>query len=337
MKLTWMGHQLLSDGYGLATIKIGQALGRLGVEVTEIDMMVLGGRFSRPGEVIWEVDGPAVALTAPDWWPDIHARPLTGFTMFEATRLPEKRVEWINEWSQKCLVPCEWNEQVFRACGVTVPIHLVPLGVDPDDYYPADVLPRDADGVFRFLWSGTPDARKGWDLVYQAFIAAFGKRTDVSLTMHFREMPRGMIGSSDPNVKLVCGRYGLQALRRMYWRHDCYVFPSRGEGWGLPPREAAASGLPVIATDAGGLAVGGDAWKLPLRSTGLVKAQFGGWDLGEVGEWFEPDFDHLVELMRWCAANRFEAREMGLRAAYWLARNQTWEDSARAVLEALRC
>ena len=42
------------------------------------------------------------------------------------------------------------------------------------------------------------------------------------------------------------------ALRRRYAQSNCFVLPTRGEGWGLPIAEAMAMGLPVIATNFSG-------------------------------------------------------------------------------------
>ena len=43
------------------------------------------------------------------------------------------------------------------------------------------------------------------------------------------------------------------ALRRFYQSCDAFVFSSRIEGFGLPPLEAMACGVPVITTDCGGV------------------------------------------------------------------------------------
>lgn len=334
----WLSHHLDRDGYGYAGLRILDALTASGADVEGVDLVVEGDDeqgLGAPGRR-WQVDGDAVIMTVPAWWGDVDCRRFVGHTMFEATRLPEGWAAAMNRHADEIVVPCEWCESVFRANGVTRPIHVARWGIDPGDYWPLERYRRQA-APYRFLWSGTPDRRKGWDLVYRAFWAAFQGADDVHLTLHFRHRPRGVVGSRDRNVDVVVGLFGRAELRQMLQRADCYVFPSRGEGWGSPPREAAATGLPVIATDFGGLAVEIEQWALPLRVERLEVAEYGYWDAGTIGEWAEPDFDHLVELMRWCYEHQVEAAGGGARAATWLAENATWERTARAIRRVVEC
>ena len=112
---------------------------------------------------------------------------------------------------------------------------------------------------------------------------------------------------------------------------DCVAIPSRSEGWGMPHREAAMMGLPVIVTRYSGLDDGHtDEWAIVVPHT-----------LGPVpagtqyvrGEWCRADTDTLAQRLRWCYEYPEEAAERGRAAAAWLRANQTWEHSARALLE----
>lgn len=332
---TFMGFLMPRDGYGEGTIKLAQLLGARGWDV--LDMRSPAGRLDFEDERCWWVAGRAVALCGPDWLPRINAEDgLVSFTMFEATKLPEGWTEALNR-CRAVIVPCAWNAEVFRANGVTVPIHTAKWGIEGADW-PAATWPgagRPGNRPYTFLWSGTPDRRKGYDLAYRCFWQAFGKNPDVQLVMHFRKRPPGLTGARDPNVIIVEGLFDKPVLLAMLRRADAFVFPSRGEGWGSPPREAAAMGLPVIATNWGGLAEEIDDWALPLRVKGLSQAEFGPWD--DVGEWAEPDPDHLVELYRWCYEHQDEAAAFGSQAACWLRQNTGWERTARAVASVMGC
>jgi glycosyltransferase involved in cell wall biosynthesis len=349
-----MGFMTPLDGYGYGTQKIAQRLPADWWEV--VDMRLPAGATDPAAaavdERVWWLDGDVVALCQPDWLPNIDAGGgLISYTMFEATGLPAGWANKINRYCRALIVPCAWNAEVFRDNGVLIPIHVVKWGVDPVDYplvdgragrtqrcYATASAPTDPPLQVRpytFLWSGTPDKRKGYDLAYRCFFQAFGHNPNVRLVLHFRKRPIGVNGVLDPNVRMVTGMFDLPTLRSMLRRADAFVFPSRGEGWGLPPREAAATGLPVIATNYGGLAEDIHEWALPLRVAGASQADFAQYEWGEVGEWAEPDPEHLVELYRWCYENQDEAAAFGQTAAGWLAENAGWERTARGVANVL--
>jgi len=331
--LHFLSHHIESDGYGYSGIKIREALLALGVTVEAVDLCDEGERYTRMGAKRWSVAGDAVALTVPLWWRDMEARRLFGFTMFESTKLPSGWTDAINETAEVCLVPSRFCAEVFETNGVDVDLEVAPLGVAPGDWWPLDRSGH--EGPYTFLWSGTPDWRKGWDVAYGAFCRAFGHRHDVRLVLWFRQAMRGLESIGDPNVEMVVGPRSRAEMRQMLADADCFVYPARGEGWGLPPREAAATGLPVIATDWGGLSEEIHEWALPVRVAGLVKASFGYYPR-EIGEWANPDVDHVVEWMRWCAENPGRAQAVGDRAADWMAQYGTWERTARRILEVVQ-
>ncbi len=330
--LNFLGFHWPRDGYGYATIKIAQQLHALSDFVRVIDMSERAELSVVPGDQRWELIGDTVALCTPDWLPSIKCTgQLWAHTMFEATQLPGGWAEKLNEYADGLIVPCAWCKSVFRDNGVILPIRVVRWGIAPDDYYPL-ARERDEEQPYTFLWSGTPDKRKGWDLAYRAFWQAFGPSKDVRLIMHFREGLRGVAGFDDENVEVVEGLFGRPELRDMLQRADCYIFPSRGEGWGLPPREAAATGLPVIATDYGGLAEEIDLWALPLPIKGFSQADYGYWE-EDIGTWAEPDLGRLIQAMRACRADPQGAALYGLQAALWTREHATWERTARGILD----
>ena len=336
MSLALFGFHIERDGYGCGVRNMARELRRIDSGVEIVDMAV-AGTYVDPQERTWTRPGRAVMVCLPLWYGDVTAAGgLAGVTMFEATRLPAGWAEMINRYCTRVLVPCAWNVDVFEASGVHVPISLMPWGINPDEYFyterPSTALRFAEDAPYTLVWSGTPDLRKGWDMAYRAFRLAFGDRDDVQLVLHFREALPGQPRFRDRNVRAVIGRLDDYAWRALLASADVCVYPARGEGWGLPPREAAATGLPVIATNFGGLAQDIEAWALPLDVRRLVTAEYGYFDAGTIGEWAEPDIDHLVELMRWCESNREAALEVGRGAAEWLRRRGTWECTAQKLL-----
>jgi hypothetical protein len=271
-------------------------------------------------------------MGTPAWLASFDAVTCVLFTMFETTRLP---ISWAAELNRLtgCVVPTPWNVDVFRRSGVTVPIAVTGLGVDAAAY---PMLQRDhARWPYTFLWSGTPDRRKGWDVAYRAFRRAFGDRRDVRLILRFRSLPPGLLGCRDANVEIRHGKLEHPAWLALLGEADCFVFPSRGEGWGLTAREAAATGLPVIATDWGGLAQDLDNWGIPLRTAGLVPAEHGFWT-EDLGMWAEPDAVHLTALLCWCAAHRREVAALGAAASDWVHTHYSWIRTARRLIEIMR-
>jgi glycosyltransferase involved in cell wall biosynthesis len=328
MSITFLSHFLPRNGYGYPAMKIAEALRRLaGADVVE-----MRDTMWDENDPEWHVDGPGLIMSLPEWWRFVQAEPLVGLTMHETTELPAAWVRDINR-AESVIVPCEYNRQVFVGSGVTVPVHVARWGIDPEEWYPLE-RPRQGWEPYTFLWSGNggADHRKGWDVAYRAFRLAFGDRADVRLILHFRQPLTGSPEFRDENVETLVGMLDLPAMRGLFQCADVFVFPSRGEGWGLPPREAAATGLPALVTRWGGLAESVGEWALGIPVGEMMPAHYGLWKPGEVGEWPEPDLEATAELLVWCEAHRASVAAFGAQAADWL-RDRTWDQTGMAILD----
>ncbi len=146
-------------------------------------------------------------------------------------------------------------------------IHVIPLGVDHARYYPQAQrealrgqygLPRNKRII---LYVGSEQPRKNLPTLIKAFAALRKERDDVTLV----KVGRPQSAEGRKRVMETIGKQRLerdvffidyaaeQDLPGIYNAVDVFVFPSRYEGFGLPPLEAMACGCPVIASNAASL------------------------------------------------------------------------------------
>ncbi len=134
-------------------------------------------------------------------------------------------------------------EEAMRWFGVpSSRIDIVPNGVD-DFFSPA---PERLEEDF-ILYAGTVEPRKGLD--------------DLIAVWSSLPSPRpALVVCGDPGWRVslpvgveAIGYVSRERLRDLYRRARLFVYPSRYEGFGIPPLEAMACGAPVIATRTGAI------------------------------------------------------------------------------------
>jgi glycosyltransferase involved in cell wall biosynthesis len=255
--------------------------------------------------------------------------------------------EWVRQCNQmdEVWVPSRFNAETFRSSGVRTPINIVPLGVDPNYFHPGIKAQRFGPR-YTFYSVFEWGERKAPELLLRAWAAAFTRRDDVQLVLTVTstdrlvnvpqeiaalELPTDMA----PLAIMYNENIPVWQMGSLYRAADCFVLPTRGEGWGLPILEAMACGLPAIATDwSGQTEFLNTHVAYPLRVRGLVPAMarcryYPGF------EWADPDLEHLVHLLRHVYTHRDEARAVGARAAEYAAAHWTWGHAARKIMERL--
>jgi GT2 family glycosyltransferase len=267
-----------------------------------------------------------------------------GYTMLEVDGIP---ADWILQANalDEIWVPSTFNRETFQRSGLHVPIYVIPLGVNPDYYNPRIRAFRPSER-YSFLSVFEWGERKAPEVLLRAYHQAFCRRDDVLLLMKIintdpgvdvhREIANMGLPEDGPPVVIVYNQdLPVHQMGSLYRSADCFVLPTRGEGWGMPILEAMACGLPVIATN----------WSAhtdfvtedvayPLRVARLIPAR-AKCPYYEGFRWAQPDQDHLVHLMRHVYENRGEAAETGARASESVLGTWTWRQAAQKIKDRL--
>lgn len=244
-------------------------------------------------------------------------------TMWETTKVPPRYTRLLRMYDQ-VLVPCPWNLELFA------PFHhdikVIPLGIDTELWQPQDVVVNDR---FRFITGGSGWKRKGIGQVIEAFRDADLPDAEllIKVTPDLLDDPKQY--DFGPNIHVVKERMGLVQERDFYATADCFVTATRGEGFGMIPLQNLALGNRVIAPNHTGHEWFADLFDYPLGwHYSKAEMQY----FSDIGEWFEPNHDELVDSMR-------DAYQKG-RLSPWERRNRweqvderfTWDRAADALL-----
>ncbi|WRZ90007.1 glycosyltransferase family 4 protein [Streptomyces sp. NBC_01007] len=242
--------------------------------------------------------------------------------MFETDFLPSAWVARAREVDE-IWVPSAHNVETFADAGVSrskLRILHEPLDIE---VFSQSVAQRRVDvEEFVFLSVFTWQLRKGWDVLLRAYFEEFDATDHVLLTLRcapfafgnegrnsilscIRDLRAKFGGTDPPPVRLVETHLKESELADLYAASDCFVLPSRGEGWARPLMEAMAIGVPVIATGWGGHTEFATAANARLVSYELVPVSSAAeyeYKLFAGHRWAEPSISHLKHEMR--AASR---------------------------------
>lgn len=338
MRLNWISYYLQHNGFGRSSSRLVQHLQVFGVNVRHMT----AGDLERPQ---WMFDQMDVR------WDDLNISyfdlasliKINGkhwlFTMCEGNKLANFTVKKLKKAkAERLIVPSQFCANVFAESGLDIPISVVHLGTDPDEF---PLITEREERPYTFLTIADRGDRKGWHEVYQAFYKVFGGKTTgnqhvrliIKSLPHSNPMLTKISKADDWDQRIIVDMSEYPSMADLYRQVDCLVLPSRSEGWGMPHREAAMMGLPVITQQYSGLDDGHiDEWSIALPP-GEERDINDYSRLGGGGTWRVADATRVAEEMLYLYDEPEIGRKFGLNARNWLASHQTWMDSAANLAE----
>ncbi len=191
------------------------------------------------------------------------------YSMFESDRIPQHWVYRINSEWDMVVVPDQSLVDVYINSGVKKPIFVVPLGTNLETHLNAP-LKKEAGKIFTFANFSAIEERKNLMKLLEAYHKTFNGNDKVRLLLSsrrdggsYKELKEYILKNNVQGVEIDIGTKDSRFYNFAFENIDCYVSPSKGEGFSVIPREAMARGIPTIVSDA--LA------QKTIANTGLVK------------------------------------------------------------------
>lgn len=345
MKLNWYGTMSAGEGYSSSSEKLVLALEELGIDIRLVSFFdtpsaKLSSEALKIKSKPFVMGDIGICYGFPNAFTSIMNPIKIGFTMFETDKIPNGKNRWAGETGNAIdiinqmnalIVPSTHNKELFEKEGVKIPIYVVPLGIADNYKY----FERFKLRTFTFLWVGTFTKRKDPEMVVRAFIDLFGDDPSVKLILKTQG------GSTEAvmlpkNIKIIDEYYSESKMNELYRMADCFVFPSKGEGFGLPPLEAMATGCPTIcAYNTGMKDFVNDKVCYGLYKQKLEPAPSFQDDWGDIGNWSVSDIEELKTKMMLVYSNWERALQKAKRGSVFVRQNYNYNNSALKLLEVI--
>lgn len=179
-----------------------------------------------------------------------------GYTAWESTGFKKDWLDTMKD-ADEIWTPASWLSEHF-AKSLDKQTFTFPHGIE-EFWTPKRHYKPHGERPFTFYHIGEPQYRKNGQLVVEAFGELFGNNPEYRLVMKATRINTtriythsgSIIGTPESVYKNIISIDGVISDEQMLEIHnsvDALVYPSIGEGFGLHPLEAMASGLPAIST-----------------------------------------------------------------------------------------
>ena len=344
ISLNYYGYFTPFGGYGIANINSAKYLRRSGVNVvphakfipdkTSLEWKSIDDEERELFQIPWEKHKIGMIGATPFDFNIVDNQVKIAWTMCESDFIGDPWVKASNGMDYVFL-PNEFNRKVFEASGVAKEkLRVVKYGIDTERF---EFYERPVRDVYTFGIVAYMNDRKGVFELIRAFCSEFKPYEDVRLYIKSSNKDFGYYSFfNDKRIVVDIRHLSNSEVVKLYHSFDCFVFPSKAEGVGMPPREAMSTGLPTILTNYSGLEDACNKYvNFPLEPTKLVSG-LNPMTIEQPGRWAEIDIAELMYYMRWCFEHPEDAQEMGRQAAKWIREEQSWESATKDMIKALK-
>lgn len=198
------------------------------------------------------------------------------------------------------------------------PTYLLSVPVNEKDYvdFKIDVKEKEIEEVFTVFYIGQYTKRKGFEDAVVSFVNALGDKEDCSLVLKYypmssieipaEQMVKHLVYSNIIKKEFKAKIYTLEEdlkkekVYKLYQKSSVLLFPSRGEGFGLPLIESAMIGLPYIYTDGSSLSEFKIFNGYPVKAYKEVSQGMAQYAYERDSEYWIPSMSSLVTNLKLC-------------------------------------
>ena len=352
MRILYIAHFLEGGGWSHAAISNVKALKSVGADVVCRNIKLSAGHHEVPSEVSdgfqREVEDIDVCVQ--------HVLPhhVAGSDLFKknvACCVTEsntlKHLNWLQSLKQvdEVWVPCETNKTNLEKDGIEK-VRTIPYPFDVSSYKKVKgSMNVGIDDNFKFYTIVDTSDRKNLESIIRCFHSEFRTYEPVELIIktHSKTVPSNVVQQQvgqliqsikeslrmypkvqDYKNEIVVSDYmDAETIRKLHGSCDCFVLPSRGEGFSIPAFEAMMYGnTPICSNDGGpkdfidpnnkseGWLVSGTKDICVTRTAAFNDLHTG------FEEWFHPSESEIKQAMRYYFENRNEPKKIATKEEY---------------------
>jgi len=262
-------------GFGTHTTNMIKALTQLGHNVAfrsihQLENIYIPNYIEDCIAKDFNAETPTIYIDHVNHVPKLKRNDIIIFMVFETNKVASHQIKILNSYSKFVITTTNDHKKILIECGVTKDIYVIPEGVD-HNLYNTNIVEKLIDtNNYTYILLGKNEKRKNTNKVIASFLETMQYK-NVSLICHtfnfnkpnakqyldynVVELGYKLIEDTDTYFKfynsfsyIYLVKPGLtdDQMKQLYMSANVAIAYSSGEGWGLPPLEAMACGVPTI-------------------------------------------------------------------------------------------